>query len=135
VLTFEDFRSSGEVFIKKILEFAGVDSASDLPFATKVNRGGSRNSATVTALKRRLNRLTDGNVTSINPHAVRLRAARPLFANLHRLDSVIPNSLSTWIEQKWKRQIHDCAKDRYISSNRALSEMTGLDLASLGYDA
>jgi hypothetical protein len=58
------------------------------------------------------------------------RLARRLF---HRLDRHQPDPLQRWCDRRIRTTIYTAIGDRYARSNRSTQQLTGLDLADLGY--
>jgi hypothetical protein len=131
VLPFEGLQADAKGFANAICSFAGVPAPVDLP-TTEANPS---NPALLVSLVRYSNLLlrafglvasSDGPVTRETLRYARYRTIdglRPLF-----------KPLSSPFERRLSRTIDRLADQRFGSSNAITAEITGLDLASYGYD-
>ena len=124
VLPLEQLARSPETFTVGLTEFAGVDATADIDHS-RVYTGLSGLSL---AILRRVNYLIGRD--SVNPSAPLGGHGRmgDFLARLDRATRV--SQLATELATSRVRQV---VADRYRLSNVATSELTGLDLASLGY--
>lgn len=128
VLPFESLAHDAAAFSERIARFAGArgQAPGGTPTAGSENRALG---ALTTAVKRRANRWLVRN--SLSPGA-------PLYVKDHErrfeiVDRLLPRALSSPLERRWRRRVEQAVGDRYAASNRATAEVTGLDLAGLGY--
>lgn len=136
VLPYELFKVKPQAFIEEIRLFCGIEGKSqvieELPYSRRVNHslsGGSMD------LKRRLNGLI-AKKSRFNPRVLfpLPRADWRLTSYLHRLDSVMPQSLKVFFDRKLQTTICELVGDRYKQSNTLTSEMLNLNLAQYGYE-
>jgi hypothetical protein len=130
VLPYERLRADPEGFQRAIFAFAGDADAQPAPAGVHVNAGRS---AAFLALQRRLNPLAvrdDSNAYS--PLAIP-RLAWPLHRITTAAARLAPAGLDRAIEQRIRAAIATFCAGRFEASNRATSELTGLDLKALGY--
>ncbi len=125
VLPFENLVQRPEAFALRIQEFIGQTERT----APSGGREYPALSALTLAIKRQANRLLVR--TALNPSA-------PLYVKDHerkfeRLDRLLPRWWSGAIERRWRREVVRRTESRYATSNRRTAELTGLDLAGLGY--
>ncbi|MFN3287224.1 MAG: hypothetical protein ACK40H_02145 [Sphingomonadaceae bacterium] len=130
VLPYGRLRADPEGFQRAIFAFAGDSGAQPAPAEEQVN---TSRPAVHLAIQRRLNPFTvrdDSNAYS--PLAIP-RLAWPV----HRLTSAVarlaPASLSRGIDDRIRSAVAAFCAGRFEASNRATSELTGLDLQALGY--
>lgn len=126
VLPLELLAASPLTFMRTLAEFSGVDVTPDIDFST-VYVGLSGLSL---AILRRLNYVVGRN--DVNPTAP-LRGHRRIGNLLTRLDRAIPESISGFPLRRATSRVRQMVGDRYRQSNIATSELTALDLATLGY--
>lgn len=137
VLPYESFRADPVAFVSDLLRSAGLGvdpgTLASLPFDERVNRSLS---VLGTAFKRRLNILcgprTGFNTTPLWPgdHARNMRLRDLAF----RVDRRLPDSWKKAAEARVRKRIADQFAGYYADSNARTAALTGLDLASLGYD-
>jgi hypothetical protein len=140
VLAYEEFLQDPATFVAKIAQFAGVPLGSEqldsLPFDRTPNRSLS---PAATAVRRRLNRLavrTEVNPAPLFEARIAKRAVR--WATRDKLvdrlvDAVLPRPVHERCDSKLRRVAAAAVGDRYRESNRATSELTGIDLGSYGW--
>jgi sulfotransferase family protein len=140
VLAYDEFVEDPTAFVAKIARFAGLpigaEQLDSLPFDR--TRKQSRSSAAI-AVRRRLNRLAVR--AEVNPaplieariarRAVRW-ATRDKFVD-RLVDAVLPGPVHERCDSKLRRVAATAVGDRYRESNRATSELTGIDLSSYGW--
>jgi hypothetical protein len=131
VLPFEELRRDSVQFEQRVHDFAGtgVQAAAQLPPAN-VGTG-----AATLAIWRRLNRLA----TKRPPIFPKDYKSWPWSYRAKRqacriLEAVIPKSWHARADAALRRSIDQRVAGYYGRSNRALSELMGLDLAGLGYE-
>jgi hypothetical protein len=140
VLTFEEFVENPAAFVAKIAEFSGLPLDAEqldfLPFDRTPNQ--SLSSAAV-AVRRRLNRLavrSEVNPAPLFEAPVVKRAVRWATRDkrIDRLvDALLPRPVHERSDAKLRSVAAAAAGDRYRESNRATSELTGIDLSSYGW--
>jgi hypothetical protein len=126
VLPLEQLAASPRTFLRTLTEFAGVGAIPDVDYST-VYAGLSGLSL---AILRRLNYVIGRN--DVNPTAP-LRGHRRVGNLLTRLDRAIPESITGLPTRRAVSRVRQMVGDRYRQSNIATSELTDLDLATLGY--
>ncbi len=126
VLPLEQLAADPQTFLRRIVEFAGGDASPDIDHST-VYAGLSGLSL---AMLRRLNYIVGRN--DVNPTAP-LRGHRRIGNLLTRLDRAVPKSVSGFPTRRATVLMRQMVGDRYRQSNSLTSELTGLDLATLGY--
>lgn len=137
VLPYELFRDDPELFISKIIQFAGAEVKAgwieSFPFSTKENVSLLGFSI---ALKRRLNRIV-ARRDSENPqvlYPISRKRELQLERFLIGLDSAVPRSLQRFLDERLRMQVCSEVGDRYKESNYLLAGMIGMDLDKYGYN-
>jgi hypothetical protein len=140
VLAYEEFVEDPTAFTAKIAQFAGLPSGAkpldSLPFERTPN--SSRSSAAM-AVRRRLNRLAVRS--ELNPAPLfeaRIVKQAVRWATRDRLvdkvvDTLLPRPVHERFDSELRRVATAAVGDRYRESNRATSELTGIDLSSYGW--
>jgi len=136
VLPYEQFVRDGRGFVAAIGEFAGravPDEVLDaLPYGKRSNRAQS---AYAVELSRPLNMF--GRRSDLNPAPIfESRLLFSLAKQIRRLDpSTVPmlRERAERSEAELRRVVEEAVGDRYVESNRATAELTGLDLAAYGW--
>ena len=136
VLPYEQFVRDGRGFVERIAAFAGrpvpADALDRLPYAKRYNPSPS--AATVAAL-RRLHKLTPR--TELNPAPlVESRLLGRLSEELEKSDLIgsrLPRRLTEQAEERLRKAVAEAVGDRYAAGNARTAELTGLDLAALGW--
>lgn len=135
VLPYERFVRDGRGFVEAIAAFAGrpVPAAvlDAMPFGKRSNEAPT---ALAIAASRPLNRL--GPRSDLNPAP--LGRAKPVFRlakrlRASRLDVPGASSLAARSERRLREVVNEAIGDRYVASNRATAELTGIDLADYGW--
>jgi Sulfotransferase family len=131
VLPFEELQRDSIRFEQRVHDFAGTGAQADAQLPPR-NVGAG---AMTLAIMRRLNRLATKRPpmfgTEYKSLPVSFRAKQ--YA-CRVLDAVIPGSWHQRADAAIRRYIDQRVAGYYQRSNRALAELTGLDLAGLGYD-
>ncbi|MHB1557483.1 MAG: sulfotransferase [Isosphaeraceae bacterium] len=126
VLPMEWLQKDPTAYVQSILEFCRCPGrVESLAQARHVGQ-----SAIALTFRRPLNRLFTANPLSPKP-SIGLRILNKLTRIVNRL---APRSWSTPIERRWKEQVARRYTGRFAESNRRLADLTGLDLAALGYE-
>jgi hypothetical protein len=131
VLAYEMLLADPTDFVGRIAEFAGMDRPAHVP-TTKENVGLP--TAAIAAL-RYLNiaaRLVGVDRWLVGPRA------KPKIVNarlklVRRIGRFAPAATSRRIEETWSAKTEAFLADRLAASNRLTAEMSGIDLAALGY--
>ncbi|MEO0424216.1 MAG: sulfotransferase [Pseudomonadota bacterium] len=134
VVAFEAFSAQPDKHARALLEYAlGPEKAvrySDGSLSRSVNRARP---LAFQALRRRLNllirnQLNDAGLLPLNNRHIELTLRRlmPIFEPLRPFDSVLKRRLESRIAR--------ACDGRYAASNIQTAQMTGIDLAALGYD-
>ena len=126
VLPIEQLQKDQAGYVQTILDFCGCPGR--LTIEAKPSRTGW--SVIALAAQRMLNPLTPTSPLSLGHRQLRNRVANRLCAAIDRL----PRRWSAGIERRWKDQVGRRYAGAFRESNRRLAELTGLDLAALGYD-
>lgn len=130
VLPYERLLADPEGFQRAIFAFAGDADAQPAPAEARVNAGRA---AVHLAIQRRLNPFTVRDDTNAYSPLAIPRLAWPL----RRLTGAVawraPETLNRGIERRMRSAIAAFCAGRFEASNRATSELTGLDLKGLGY--
>lgn len=131
-LTFEDFASDPAAFVQRIAEFAGrrleADTLESLPFAQLSNPSPS---APAIELRRWLNKL--GVQSELNPSPLLTSDAVKRLGIKVQETTLVPRTLAARGEARLRETVAATVGDRYVESNRKTAELTGIDLASLGW--
>lgn len=135
-LPFELFVRDGRAFVQRIAELAGRPIPDDVLGTLRYRRRSNRaRSALTIAAVRSLNRFTEH--TELNPAPVaEWRSAARLSEWLQRteaLDHELTKGLETRCQERLRRTIEEWVGEGYGESNRRLAELTGFDLAALGW--
>ena len=136
VLPYEQFVRDGRAFVAGIGEAGGRPIPDDvldrLPYGKRSN---SAQSAYAVELSRPLNLF--GRRSDLNPEPIfRSKLLFSLARQVRRLDPArVPflRERAAESEAALRRIVEERVGDRYVESNRATAELTGLDLASYGW--
>ncbi|HSS74911.1 MAG TPA: hypothetical protein VLK53_15230 [Gaiellaceae bacterium] len=136
VLPFEAFVRDGRAFLEQIGAFTG--RAFPDAFLSRLGYG-TRDNESISALSiatlRQVNRFAPR--TELNPGpALESRTATWLRKRLKKpnvLERPFAERLAAGADAKLRRVVEATVGDRYVESNRATAELTGLDLASYGW--
>ena len=131
-LTFEQFAANPVAFVQEIAQFAGrplgADALRSLPFEERSNRSPP---APAIELRRWLNKL--GVRSELNPAPIfTSKAVKRLGIEVQRT-TLVPRALAARGDAKLRETVAATIGDRYVESNRISAELTGTDLASLGW--
>lgn len=131
VLPYEHLRADPLAFLAQVTRFVDLPDPADVP-----TEGANVSSpAAFLAFMRYVNMVLHWPGLRrffVGPLEERL-ALRALLRVFDNVGPVIPEPISKRVDRKWRARIEDLAGDRYAESNRITSDLTGLDLASLGY--
>jgi hypothetical protein len=131
-LTFEQFVRDPAEFVASIGCFAErqlpADVLASLPFNSRPKLAPS---AAGVELRRRLNKL--GVRSDLNPAPVIRSAAVKKLAQRTGRPRLVPDGLEVRIQARLRETAAEAVGDRYVESNRATAQLTGIDLASLGW--
>lgn len=131
VLPYELLREDPVAFLGRIMRFSGNASGYVADAGQRANAGRP---ALLSAVLRRLNPfLVRDDLNGYSILAVS-GARRRVYPVLERCLSILPASLSERVERRIRHEIESVCRGRYGPSNRFTAELTGLDLASVGYD-
>jgi hypothetical protein len=136
VLAYEQLVGDGPGFVRAIGEFGGHripdEVVARLPFRARSN---SAQSAFAVGLSRPLNLF--GPRSDLNPQPiVESKALFSLARQIRRLDPAklpLLRERAARGEIELRRAVEEAVGDRYVESNRATAELTGLDLSSYGW--
>ncbi len=126
VLPMEQLARSPQAFLRALAEFARVEAGPHIDHST-VYTGLSGLSL---AILRRLNYVVGRN--DVNPTAP-FRGHRRIGNLLTRFDRAVPKGISGLPTRLATSRVRRMIGDRYQQSNIATAQLTGLDLATLGY--
>jgi len=126
VLPIEQLQRDQAGYVQTILDFCGCPSR--LPIEAEPCHTGW--SAIALVARRMLNPLIPTSPLSPGHRQLRNRVANRLCGAINRL----PRRWSAATERRWKDQVDRRYAGAFRESNRRLAELTGLDLAALGYD-
>jgi hypothetical protein len=126
VLPLEQLAQGPDTFLRTLTEFARLDAALEVDYS----RVYASLSGLSLAILRRLNYLIGRD--SVNPTAP-MRGHGRMGDLLTRLDPAIPNWILELATEPTTSRVREIIGDRYRRSNIATSELTGMDLAALGY--
>ncbi len=130
VLPFERLREDARGFVDAIATFAGTKAPEQLPAA----RQNVALSAFSIALKRRLNLFLLRDTTNPAGWIEDPRVHRRVRRAFESFDRFVPSFLNAPLERRLRARVERDVGDRYRESNRATSELIGVDLARYGYD-
>jgi hypothetical protein len=136
VLPYELLRSEPRRFVTSIARYAGVSLGQDFVESMPVDtRPNLATSAAATRAKRVLNRLVARS--DLNPAPLIDAPRLDAFARrrIHMVDHLVPGFFTARLEQRDRDRVMEHVQDRFHFSNRATSELCGLDLAVHGYSA
>jgi hypothetical protein len=126
VLPIERLQKDQAGFVRTILDFCGCPSR----FTSEAKPNNVGRSAMALEALRALNPLCQTSPLSAGWKQPRHRVATRLCNAVNRL----PRGWSAGIERRWKDLVARRYAGTFAESNRRLAELTGLDLASFGYD-
>jgi hypothetical protein len=133
VLTYEQFVRDPATFLGAISAFAGRPLAPEVLATVPVEtRSNPSPSATAIGLSRRINSL-GGRRTEVDPAPLfrsRLLAKAARRAERARF---VPRRLDARNEARLRQVVAEAIGDRFVQSNRATAELTGIDLAAYGW--
>lgn len=127
VLPIESLISDPQEYVKSIFDFCQCSGRIDQPAGAK--RVGLQ--ARVLAVRRKLNLWIQIKPTASFPST---RAQRAVIKLSNVVDRLIPKSWSVPLEHRWQEIVARRYEGVFRDSNRRLAELTGIDLAALGYD-
>jgi hypothetical protein len=131
-LTFEQFVADPAAFVGQIATFAGRplsdDAMRSLPFEQRSNPSPS---ATAIALRRRLNKL--GVRSELNPSPIFVSSAVKRLADGVQRSTLVPSRLAARGDAKLRETVAATIGTQYVESNHLTAELTGIDLAPLGW--
>jgi hypothetical protein len=125
VLPFELLTADSAEFVRRILEFAGLQPATRPEYPREYP---SLQASTV-VLKRWVNRFFVRN--SLNPSGLVHVPDHEL--RFERVDRWLPRWLSAGVERRWRAYLDHATVGRFEESNARTAAITNLDLAALGY--
>jgi sulfotransferase family protein len=136
VLPYEQFVRDGRSFVAAIGEFAGraipAERLAALPYGKRSNRAQA---ALAVEWSRPLNMF--GRRSDLNPAPVfQSKLLFSLAKQIRRLDPATVPVLRDRAERSeadLRRVVADAVGDRYVESNRATAELTGIDLSAFGW--
>ncbi len=126
VLPIEQLQRDQAGYVKTLLDFCGCPG--QLTREAEPRHVGW--SALALVARRMLNPLIPTSPLSLGYRQLRNRVAYRLCGAVNRL----PRGASASIERNWKDRVDRRYAGVFRESNRRLAELTGLDLAALGYD-
>ena len=134
VLPFELLVSDREIFRRRVLEACGIKSDEQKGLTwTMPDKANVRSSALQVAFLRRLNPLIRPSI----PHVGATYYSRPASLIARAVVKIAGSSVFSALNRRLERRQTDYVKqfvgDRYAESNAILHELTGLDLAAMGY--
>ena len=128
VLPIEELRRDGLAFVNAINSFTGAARLDKLPMSRPVNEGWG---GLTVAWLRYWNKLTGADRSRL---AWRTRWIDALGGRLFwQLDRIIPASVQRARDRALREEVNHLLGDHYAPSNRQTAQLTGLDLATLGY--
>lgn len=126
----ERFRADPEAYVRRICDFCGVKLDVALPYERVENPGLG---PLALALQRRLNPfVVRDSLNGNSPLALPLLRG-PTRALLRGIDRLTPHPWNERLRVRWRRFIAGVADGYYVDSNQRTSQLTGLELAQLGY--
>jgi hypothetical protein len=132
ILPYEMFVRDPAGYVGRICEFAGVDMAETLPYATKSNPRRSHVASYYLRWLTCINRSTSAN--GYFPHPFGRRIGKAIDRSVKvAAGAMTPAKWELQLENRFKARIERITADRYRASNRRLAALTGLDLESYGY--
>jgi hypothetical protein len=130
VLPYEQLDADPLAFVRRIAAFAGVPE----PEAVTAGRRNVGLSGTSVGVKRRFNFWFARD--TVNPAAPFdwPRVAHGVRTRLDRLDARVPARMRRRSDRRLESVVHAETDGRFAESNRRTAALTGIDLASLGYE-
>ena len=132
VLPFELLCRDGTTFVARIMEFVGRPAPAEVP-AERANVSLSPAGVEVARLLNIAFRMIGIESMFSGPIADR-RARRMRLVILRALSPLLPDAMSKRMDEGWQRETLRLVAGRFAQSNLLTQELTGLDLASYGYD-
>lgn len=132
VLPFEMLCRDAKTFVAKIMEFAGQPGPAEVS-SERENAALSSAAVEVTRLLNIVFRRIGIESIFAGPIADR-RARRIRLVVLRSLGPLLPHPISDRVEEGWRRETLRLVAGRFAESNVITQELTGIDLASYGYD-
>lgn len=131
VLPLEKLKADAQDFVERIWEFCGIDAGDvEMPSFAPIKE---RQSGLYVTLRRPLNRFISSDPNHPLEFFVPSRAYGLYARGFKWLDGKVMNRNSKRADAKLNSEISDLVGGYYAKSNQRTAEMTGLDLASLGY--
>ena len=131
VIPYELFSTDHTKFLKSLGDFVQTDlSQLQLDFETKVN---SSEDHYLNYKLRFLNQFRASNsLNNYSPYSSAFNS-KIIYKSKKVLRTIVSKQKNENIKEQLRRQIHEWAKERFISSNEITAEITGLDLEMFGY--
>jgi hypothetical protein len=135
-LPYELFARDGRAFVEQIAQFAGRpvpdEVLTSMPYTQRFNPGRS---ALAVTIARPLNRL--GKRSDMNPAPLlgseKVQQLRNRVLETDLVGWPVIGALASRRERRFRLTVEEAVGDRYVRSNRATAELTGLDLAAYGW--
>jgi hypothetical protein len=132
VLPYETLRTDPLGFVRSITNFVGLPA----PAEVQMDLVNESLPSAILAVMRYLNVVYRALGLSrwFDEPLEERRVMRGELRFFNNISPAVPKALSRAVERRWRRKVDAFVGDRFAESNRKTSELTGLDLASLGYD-
>jgi sulfotransferase family protein len=138
VLPYELFTQGGANYVSRILEFARGRPTVVPPNGVPTQDKSNRSLTGIELAVRRLMNFTVGYRSSINQFSIlplNKKRTDTLFEAIQGLNPLVPGSLNRAITARLEEKVSALVGSRYCESNRMTSQIIGIDLAQLGYQA
>lgn len=133
VLPYDELVQDARAFIERIAQFAGKPLPEEvLARLPNTPRENPAPSALTIAAIRVLNRFTPPGELNATP-LLQLRLAARATKRLKKRTAPLAGPLDRRLDEQLREQVARAVGDRYAESNRRTSELTGIDLGSLGW--
>jgi hypothetical protein len=131
VLPYEHLRRDALGFLSAITSFVDLPAPSAVP----EDRVNPSSPAALLAAMRYMNFVFQmpGLRSFFSGPIEQSLAKRGVLKLMKLVGPLVPSAPSRWVDRRWKNTIEQLAGDRFAESNFETAELTGLDLASLGY--
>ena len=131
VVAYEQFRKDSNAFLQSIRSFVGLEGTLDLSEKSR-ERSLKAFSGMAVSIQRRTNFLVRNEVNPMGWFENR-KVRQAVQRLLKYADRIVPDAITKRPDERMKQRIADYCAGRYETSNSRTQELTGLDLASLGY--
>lgn len=137
VLPYELFVAHPAEFTQQLFSYAGAPDTGKKLGKKRFERHINQSLSPFELQVRRSMNAWVGSRNQLNQHSpfpLHPDRISKLYALVNKLDRLVPASYNRRVNQRWEQTVSSVVGDRFKESNRLTAELTGIDLASWGYD-